>query len=218
VNALTNALQLAPDNVMVMRNLGPGYFAVGDLAPAASIFQRALELDPNASTWANLGTALYFQARYADAANAMEKAVELSPKSYLYWGNLGDAYRWAPGLRGKAFSAYTNAIRLAREKLSLELNDTAVRSSLAVYLAKTGDTAGAILEVSQVERSRSTSPGTLFKTVLVYEIAQQRDKALEVLARAIAAGYSMTEISNEPELLALRKDPKFAGLKNRNQP
>jgi serine/threonine-protein kinase len=218
VNALTNALQLAPDNVMVMRNLGPVYFAVGDLARAASIFQREMELDPNASTWENLGTALYFQARYADAANAMEKAVELSPNSYLYWGNLGDAYRWAPGLRGKAFSAYTNAIRLAREKLSLELNDTAVRSSLAVYLAKTGDTAGAISEVSQVERSRSTSPGTLFKTVLVYEIAQQRDKALEVLARAIAAGYSMTEISNEPELSALRKDPKFAGLKKRNQP
>jgi serine/threonine-protein kinase len=215
VNAWRNALQLSPDNVIIMRNLGPGYYVTGQYAEAAATFQRALELDPTAvSTWANLGTARYFEGRYAEAAGAMEKAVQLVPNNYLYWGNLGDGYRWAPGLRSKAAAAYSNAIRLAREKLALELNDTAVRSSLAVYLAKAGDTAGALSEVAQIERTRANSPGTIYKTALVYELAQDRGKALEALARAIQAGYSMSEVVNEPELAALRSDPNYHRIAN----
>jgi serine/threonine-protein kinase len=210
VTSWRNALALSTDNVTILRNLGPGYYATSKYEEAAGTFQRALELDPTAvSTWANLGTARYFQGRYADAAAAMEKAVELAPSNYLYWGNLGDGYRWAPGLRYKAAAAYANASRLAREKLALDLNDTAVRSSLAVYMAKAGDTAAALSEVAQVERTRSNSPGAIFKTALVYELAQDRGKALAALEAAVRAGYSMAEVVNEPELAALRSDPNY---------
>ena len=215
VSAWRKALQSSPDNIVVMRNLGPGYYVTGQYEEAASLFQRALELDPSAvSTWANLGTTRYFQGQFAEAVTAMEKAVELAPNNYLYWGNVGDAYRWAPGLRSKAFPAYSNAIRLVREKLALDLNDTAVRSSLAVYLAKTGDTAAALSEVAQIERSRSNSAGTIYKTALTYELAQDRDKALAALERAMRAGYPVSEIASEPDLSALRKDPGYERLRS----
>jgi serine/threonine-protein kinase len=143
----------------------------------------------------------------------MEKAVDLGPNNYLYWGNLGDGYRWAPGLRTKAFSAYSNAIRLAREKLALALNDGGVRSSLALYLAKTGDTSGALSEIAQVERSGTNSASILFKIALTYELAQHRDKALDALSRAIQSGYSMSEVANEPDLSELRSDPRYKRFK-----
>jgi serine/threonine-protein kinase len=210
VSAWRKALLLSPDNVIVMRNLGPGFFQTGGYAEASAVFQRALEQDSTAvSTWANLGTALYFQGRFAEGAHAMEKAVELAPNNYLYWGNLGDGYRWAPGLRSKAFTAYSNAIRLAREKLALALNDTAIRSSLAAYLAKTGDTAAALSEAAQVERSSSNSASTFFKIALVHELAQDREKALLYLQRAIESRHPIAEVMNEPEFAALRGDARF---------
>jgi serine/threonine-protein kinase len=176
------------------------------------MFQRALALDGTAaSTWANLGTSRYFQGQYHDAVRAMEKAVELAPGRYLYWGNLGDSYRWAKGLETKARGAYEKAIRLVREQLALTPNDRH-RSSLAVYLVKSGDTAGALAELARLELARQTDKGTLFKVALVYELAHDRNRALAVLARAIREGYSMHEITNEPELAALRLDPRYARI------
>ena len=144
-----------------------------------------------------------------EAAGALEKAVQLAPNNYLYWGNLGDAYRWVPGLRNKATAVYANAIRLVRERLALDLNDTAVRGSLAVYLAKAGDTASALSEVAQIDRTPSNSPGSVFKTALVYELGRDRGKALDALGRAMRAGYSRSEVDNELELADLRSDPRY---------
>ena len=211
------ALTLTPDNILVLRNLGPGYFATRQYAEAAATFQRALELDQTAvPTWANLGTARYFLGQYAEAAAALEKAVELAPNNYLYWGNLGDAYRWAPGSRHKAPDAYRTAIRLAREKLALNLNDTGLRGSLAVYLAKSGDTAAALAEVAQIERTPSeVSPGTRFKIAVVLELARKRNEALDALRQAIKDGYARAEVDNEPELASLRADSRYIDLAGR---
>jgi serine/threonine-protein kinase len=204
------ARQLTPDNVKVLGNLAAGLHMNGQYAEAADTFQRALELDAtDAQTWANLGTARYFQGDYLAAVRAMAKAVELAPHRYLYWGNLGDSYRWAEGLKSRAGRAYENAIRLVRERLAATPNDAETRSSLAVYLAKLGDTAGALAELAQVEKVPGRGKGILFKTALVYELAGDRDKALAALGRAIGAGYSRHEIANEPELAALRSDPRY---------
>lgn len=207
------ALALADDNVVLLRNVGAAYTSTSQYGEASSVLQRALELDPTfVATWSNLGTARYFQRRYEDAVTSFQKAVELAPGNYLYWGNLGDAYRWAPGARNRASDAYAQAARLARERLALNLNDTAVRSSLASYLAKAGDTASALAEVAQIDRTPSNSPATLFKTALVYELAHDRDKALDALGRALKAGYARSEIDNEPELAALRSDSRYEAI------
>ena len=39
-----------------------------------------------------------------------------------------------------------------------------------------------------------------------------RDKALDQIGRALAAGYSQSEISNQPELTDLYEDPRYAEL------
>jgi len=209
IESLRQALLLAPDNVTVLRTLGAGYHMKGDYADAASSFQRALELDPAASTWANLGTARFFQGRYDDAVRAMKNAVDLAPKNYLYWRNLGDAYRWAPGQRSKADAAYGAAIQLAREKLNVNSNDTAARSILALCLAKTGDKAEALLETARIERAAGNDLGIVFKIAVIYELTGNRDKALSALDRVIRAGYSMLEVTNEPELASLRSDDRY---------
>jgi serine/threonine-protein kinase len=210
VAAWREALRLAPGNVLAIRNLGAGLHMKGEYAEAADKFQRALELDEtNATTWANLATARYFQGRYLDAVRAAEKSVEFAPGRYLYWGNLGDAYRWAEGLKSKAGGAYHNAIRLVRERMALAPNDAALNIRLAAYLAKSGDTQAALRELAQKRKAVENDSGSLFNAALVFELAGDRKSALDALERAILAGYSMHEVTNEPELAALRSDPRY---------
>jgi len=73
--------------------------------------------------------------------------------NYVYWGNLVDAYRWAPGQRAKAGPAYQNAIRLVREEIAANTQDLEVQSNLALYLAKSGDKQGALGQIAQIDRA-----------------------------------------------------------------
>ena len=213
IEALEHARTLARDNVVILRNLGPAYFSNGQFAEAATTLQSALELDQTmVGTWANLGTARYFQGQYSEALRAFRKAVDLAPDNYLYWGNLGDGHRWAPGSRNNAASAYAKAIAFAKDRLALDAQDTRIRSSLAVYLAKSGDTTAALNEITQVERAASNSPETFFKMAVVYHLANDRSKALNALDRAVRAGFSRIQIENEPELALLRADPGYAAI------
>lgn len=207
------ALGFAEDNVTLMVNLAAGLHRNGRYAEAADALQGALRLDEsNPRTWANLGTARYFQGHYLDAARATEKAVDRAPSRHLYWGNLGDNYRWAEGKKHLASGAYRKAIELVREDLKLSPNDTGLRSILAAYLAKSGDTRGALAELAQMSQTLDSDTGGLFRSSLVYELAGDRDKALGALERAVLAGYSMYEVANEPELAALRSDPRYSRI------
>ena len=207
-----HALKIAPDNVSLLRSLAAGYHMQDRYDEAAATLQRALELEPNAATWANLGTARFFQGQYSAAATAMEKSVELNPNNDLYWGNLGDAYRWIPAQSAKAKDAYTRAIALVTEALQASPDDADMRSSLAVYRAKSGDRIGALEEVGEVAGMRAKTPGTWFQLALASEISGSREQALRCLEAAMRAGYSMREIAAEPELAPLRSDIRYHRL------
>jgi serine/threonine-protein kinase len=200
--------ELAPDNVLVLRNLAAVYHQLNRTDEGIAKLQRSLEIQPNATSYANLGTMRFFQGRYTDAAAAFEKAVELNPTYFLYWGNLGDAYRWIPGSDQKARDAYERASALTVERLKTQGEDVELHGSLAIYLVKSGDRVGALERVVALEKMKRT-PGSYFKSMMVYELAGQRDKALRDLESALRAGYALKEIDNEPELVTLRADPKY---------
>src|SRR5262249_7180737 len=86
IDSFNRAVENAPDNTLVLKNLGACHHAIGHFAEAAAAFQRALEVEETASTWSNLGTARFFQGQYSASVIAMKKAVNLSPNNSLYWG------------------------------------------------------------------------------------------------------------------------------------
>jgi serine/threonine-protein kinase len=135
-----------------------------------------------------------------------EVAVELAPGRYLYWGNLGDNYRWAEGKKPLAGSAYGKAINLLREEIKSSPNDNRLRSILASYLAKSGDTRDALAELTPLGKLAESD--ALFKATIVYELAGDRVEALDALERAVRAGYPMHEVANEP-ISALRSDFRY---------
>ena len=209
---------LAPDNVVIHRQLGAAYHMLDRPDDAATEFQRALQIEPTASVYNNLGTLRFFQGRYVEAVAAFRQAVKMRSNSYVYWGNLGDALRWNPPTRREAAAAYGTAIQLAGDVVKSDPNNGEIRADIAVYRAKSGDAAGAQKDLAAAESGKAVSPGMLFKATVVYELVGERDKALAALQRTLDAGYSAGEIRNEPDLLSLRTDPRFHVLMSRNPP
>ncbi|HET9364648.1 MAG TPA: tetratricopeptide repeat protein, partial [Candidatus Angelobacter sp.] len=201
-----------PDNFYVLNNLAGVYMVMGRDEDAASSLQRSLEIEPAANNFSNLGTLRFSQGRYADAVPMFEKARDLDANNYLVWGNLADAYRWAPGQRAKADPAYQNAIRLVREEIAAKAGDLETRSTLALYLAKSGDKTGALAEIKDVDRSPKKTASVLLDSAVVHELCGERDIALSTLSAALKAGTTLKEIQNEPELIALRTDARYQVL------
>ena len=203
-----HALKLEPDNLDALGSLGAVYHVIGRDDDAATRLQRALEIQPDSDTYNNLGTIRFYQGQYQEAVVLFEKAVALHANLYDRWGNLGDAYRWAPGHAEKAKEAYKQAIQLVREEISKAPAQTDLRANLAMYLAKSGDTDGALKELGLMEQGKK-DPAVLYTMAIAYEVCRQRDKALAALEAAIKAGQSMADLKTEPELASLRADPRY---------
>jgi eukaryotic-like serine/threonine-protein kinase len=203
------ATRITSDNVFMLRNLGAAYHMMDSFERSASVLQKALEVEPSGAVFNNLATARFFQGHYMESVEAFEKAVNLEPNNYSYWGNLGDAYRWAPGQRNKSVKAYEHAIVLVRELIGRAPQDTELRGRLALYLAKSGDAEGALKELALVSAAPKLSPGDYFKMAICYEVLEKRDLALRALQDAVRGKYSMREIRNEPELASLRSDVRY---------
>ena len=211
------ALKITPDNALVMRNLGATYFLLERPDEAASILQRALEVRPAAPIYTNLGTIRFFQGRYNDAVAAFEKAVEQATNNSLYWANLGDGYRWAPGRRKDAPAAYRRAVELIQEQIAKKPGDSDLESRRAMYLIKMGDRAAALKEADGVAGRANLTSQMWYRLTIVYELAGDRARALTALQNALKAGYSAKDLANEPELTAMRADTRYHRLIDSNR-
>jgi serine/threonine-protein kinase len=209
--AFGEVIKLEPDCYIGYRNLGSVYHMQGRFADASAEYQKALRIRPTAITYSNLGTSLFSQGLYQQSVVAMEKAMEQGANNAQNWTNLGDAYRWTPGNEAKAKDAYRTAIKMIRGELSAKPNDADLRSRLALCLAKSGEKKEALAEAATVEALDRTA-AVLSRLVVVYELGGQRRQALDTMAAALKAGYSMEEFGRDPELLDLRKDPGFPKL------
>ncbi len=207
---ILRSIELAPDNFMGLRNLGVVHYMQGKLDEAATEFQKALQIQPEPSLYANLGTLYFAQGLYTQAVTALEKAIEVGGGSneYRLWGNLGDAYRWAPDRTPQAEEAYLRAIQLLQEKLTAT-PDVGLQTRLALYLAKRGDLDQALAQISAITDPPSDDVSSWFRLAIVREICGQRADALAALRTALQAGYSISEVQRDPELLKLRQDARY---------
>lgn len=206
-------IDLVPDSARGHSNLGAALLGLGQYDEAAAAFLRATEIRPYAPGYSNLGTAYYMSGRFSEAVPAFEQAAELQPGDFMYWYNLGDAYRWAPGLRARSADAYAKAIELAEKELETIPDDARALRTIARAQAKRGDVARGKATSALAERLRPGDPEILFGAAMIANIAGEREKALRLLRAAIGAGYPQGLIARDPEFANLRDDPWFATLR-----
>jgi serine/threonine-protein kinase len=210
LNELLEAARRHPNNPVVFRSLGAVYHLLGRDDEAAASLQKSLSIRPERRQYSTLGAVLFFQGKYREALGAFEKAISMGGgNDYLAWGNLADAYRFTPGYGTKAKEAYANAIELGRKALAKNPKDLSIASSIAGYLAKNGQSSEAVAQLATIEAEPGLKAGILYKCALAREITGFRELALSHLEKAVRQGYPMKEVANDPELIELRKDPRY---------
>ena len=201
--------RLTPDSPTAFSNLGAVEVLAGDFASARDSFQRSLTLAPTDTAYANLGTVEFYLGKYTKAAAAFEQAVRLTPGHYQLWANLGDAFRWAPGMRPRAEATYSRAIELCRQEIAINPRQSLAHSTIALCLAKSGKRREAAEHAEKSLELDGGSPEILYNAGIVANLEGNFDQAVDRLRRAVQAGYPKVYVERDPEIANLRTAGKL---------
>lgn len=126
---LKKALELSPDQALVMNYLGYSWIDQGiNLDEGMKLIKKAVELKPDDGYIVDsLGWAHYKLGKYDDAVRELERAVELRPQDPVMNDHLGDAY-WRVGRKLEARFQWSHAKELNPEphelpKIEAKLKD-----------------------------------------------------------------------------------------------
>jgi tetratricopeptide (TPR) repeat protein len=208
------AVDLSKDNPIAYYDLGLVNTQLGKLTEAAANLRESARLEPFVDTYAALGAVAELEGKFDDAAALYMKAITLDSDNYQVWGNLGSAYLWG-GRHQESIEAYNRAIELALPQQAKSPNDTRLLGELASFYASIGQGAKSLVFLRKVLALSPDDPNVTYRAGETYEILGQREKAIPLIARALARGYHITEFQRSPELAALRGDPAFQLALNR---
>ena len=206
------AIEIAPDNIRTYNNLIAIYFMMGDLDSSRDMYEKSISIRPNPDAYSNMATVYLYQGRYEEAIPVLQGAIELDANEARIWGNLGDSYRYTPGNSQKARETYQHAIRLIEKELKINPNSSHLFSDMAVYSAKSGDVERALAEIEQALKLGPRDTKIMYDVILIYEIADMRDEAIQAVRDGLEIGISTEELRQDPELVELRDDPRYKKL------
>jgi tetratricopeptide (TPR) repeat protein len=208
----SHVIALSPDNFAGYTNLGGAYLEQGEYGRAVPLLERSVTIHAMGENTSNLGTA-YFQLRkYPQAARTYERAVALNDRNYELWGNLGDAYYWAPGERSKARGAYRKAIELAVERIPINPRDPTILGYISQYYAMCDQRAEALKYINQALHLAPAGSDLLLTAAIVFNQLGDAGKALDYLEQAEKAGTSPTTLRDTPNFDNLRTVSRFQRL------
>ena len=212
----SQVIKLAPDSLYGYSNLGGAYVRLGRYSDAIPVFERSASIRPTATAYSNLATAYFNKRRFLEAASQFEKAAKLDEKNYIIWGNLGDAYYWAPGMRFQAPDAYRKAIALGEEAAKVNPRDAILLSRIAGYYAMNDERQLALGNLKRALEILPNEPSVRLKAALVHNHFKEVDQTLEWLEKAVKAGYSITTIRDLPDFDHLWGYRRFQDLLRSN--
>ena len=205
-------IAVAPDNRQGYSNLGAIYLNQGHYADAIPQFQRSVVLQPSTAAYSNLATAYFFQRNYQEAARNYQQAVRLAGNSFVAWGNLAETYYWMPSEHERAVDAYQKAIALAEARLQVNPRDAEAISHLALFHAMLQHRGPALKYIGEALQVAPEDPEVQFKAAKVYIQLGMRAQALAAAEKAIAQGYLVYVLRDDPVFADLASDVQFQKL------
>jgi tetratricopeptide (TPR) repeat protein len=212
----SRVIDLAPDSFRGYSNLGGANVLLGQYSAAVTALNRSVEIRPTVDALSNLATAYFHLRRFEDAARNYEEATKLNGQDYVVWGNLADAYHYSGKRQTESIAAYRKAIALAKLKLEVNPNDPVVLGDIAGYTSMLGNRADAIMYIDKaLHLEQRDDPDVLFNAAMVHNQFGETNAALQLLSKALDAGFSPSTVADAPALDNLHSNPAFQQLLRR---
>ena len=205
----TKVTQLVPDTERAYINLSAAYQRLGRFDEAVRVVSASIARRPSGSAYNNLGTAYYFAGRHREAADALKKATELTPNKFLYWRNLGDAYRWIPNESANARLAFRRSIELCDAAIRVNPADAPAYASRGSALAKLGRHQEARSSILRALELEPRDPGHVYEAAVIAHLGGSEDDALARIEQAIRLGFNPEDVERDPEFAEIRNSEKL---------
>lgn len=205
-------VELAPDSYSGYSNLGAVYVTQGKYAEAIDALERSIAIRPSAPALSNLGAAYFYQSKYLEAARSYERAAQLTPNEYVIFGNLAEAYQQVDGKQEETHKNYVQALRLAEQSLEVNAKDGMARLDAALYAATLGERTKAEMYRKAGLKMSLRDPQARLRSALVLAQFHKDGQALDELQRAVDAGLSITEITNNPAWRRFAGNPRYTAI------
>jgi tetratricopeptide (TPR) repeat protein len=208
------AVELEPKEPVTHFALGATYSDLGRLPEAEAELRTSISLGETPTALHSLGAVLIYEGKYKDAISYISRALDKSPERYLWWTNLGTAYRHVEN-RAASQHAYKRGLELAEAEMKRNPREGRVKAILAYLYARVGQTHAAESEVAQALNESGSDADTRFWSVLTYDALNNRDNAIAVLKTSPVA--VLEDAGRFPDLADLRRDSRFQDLKASHQ-
>ncbi len=205
-----HAAELTPDNPRAHNNLGLVFRGLDRLDESAAAFRKAIDLEPTALRFRNLGMVLAEAGKYSEASQMLLQSIEMRPSQYRAWGILASVYQNQHADAAKVRETYLKAIALAADLRKETPRDSYLLADVGSYYAAIGMEKESLPLLAQAAALAPDVPEVLHQVAIGYEALHRREEALQWLAKARAGGYPSQAIARNPQLSALRADPRYA--------
>ncbi len=208
----TTDVRAALDEAIKRNNFGGQLLKDGRLAEALNEFRRAVELDPSyAAAYRNLAYVYDRLSRTEEAVAAYRKGIDLDPKDVVARNNLGVLYDKS-GKQEEAIAEFEKALRIDPANATVLKNLEHAKNNQTVLRERSDR----IAQARKAVDARPNDSRAAFELARVYGSFDDIDRAIEWLSRALELGFDdFRFLRDDPALLGVRKDPRFAGLLNR---
>jgi tetratricopeptide (TPR) repeat protein/TolB-like protein len=203
---------LSPDNYRGYYDLGGIYYLQGKYPESVRASEKAVSLRPTVEAYNNLGTTYFAMRKFDDAARGFERGLSLDKSSWLGWGNLGDAYYWAPGKRLQSETAYREAVRLADDRLRVNARDGRVLAYRATYLGMLGHKDEADASLQKALSAAPGDPDVQFRAAILYNHFDEIDRTFTSLQKAMRLGVTPGMVRDTPDFDHFQTDARFKTL------
>jgi serine/threonine protein kinase/tetratricopeptide (TPR) repeat protein len=233
IAAIREAIRLEPENGQAYQGLARAYWVgKGDLAAAIPMFERSIELNPEAGySMLQLGLLLSWEGRYADAERILKRAVELQDQfisgnaglqvvganarlGYVYYlqGRYEEAVHEYE--RGLAFVAASDHALKERTSIELQVKLGAAYQRLRNPEAATAQFDRALRTFQARVAKGADDPYTRYYIACLYALRGDSERALDSLERVAAALPALTaaRVRRDPDLDSIRGEPRFIAI------
>jgi non-specific serine/threonine protein kinase len=180
---------------------------------AIALAKRAISLKPDCEGAYNvLGRAYFASGKFKEAVDLAEKAVEANGDDYNVFIPIVNALERL-GRTAELKRYREMEMRSLEHQLELVPEDVRARSLLAADYATTGNTDDAIRHLEMTVALRPNDSNVLYNAACTYAVLRRKSEAIDLLKRALAAGYANVDWPREdPDLTSVRGEPEFAKL------
>jgi serine/threonine protein kinase/Flp pilus assembly protein TadD len=208
--ACDKALQLDPNLAEALVARARISYSLRKHEEAIGLAKRAIAIKPDCEGVYNvLGRSYFASGRFQEAADIIEQAVQAN----------GDDYNvFVPFVNSLERLGRTTQLNRYREmevsslerQLDLVPEDVRARSLLAGDYANMGRTDDAVRHLEMTVALRPNDSNVLYNAACTYAVLNKKKEVLDLLRRALAAGYSNFDWPRQdPDLVALHNDPEF---------